>query len=248
MSNCRRRNLSRERKQNLSKSILVVEDETAIREMVVDALERSGYTALEARHALDAYDVLAATIPDLVLLDWMLPGTSGVDLARRLRRNERTRDIPIIMLTAKSEEEDRVAGFEVGVDDYVSKPFSMRELLARIKAMLRRMEPARRDQPLEAVGLKLTPLTHRVSADGNMLKLGPTEFRLLQFFMSHREQVFSRAQLLDGVWGTNAVVEERTVDVHVRRVRRHLARYGYDVFIQTVHGAGYRFSTGGADS
>ena len=226
----------------MPKTVLVVEDEIAIREMVVGALARAGFDTLEAEHAAEARDLLARTIPDLILLDWMLPGTSGLEFARRLRRDDRAREVPIIMLTARTEEGERVKGFEAGVDDYVAKPFSVRELIARIHAVLRRAGPPVEDEPVHVAGLKLDPVTHRVMADGQSIKLGPTEFRLLKFFMTHLERVFSRTQLLDQVWGTTVVVEERTVDVHIRRLRKTLAPFGYDTLIQTVHGAGYRFS------
>lgn len=223
-------------------TIVVVEDETAIREMVVGALEQVGFKVLEAENAAEAHDVIQRCPPDLILLDWMLPGISGLDFAKRLKRSDRTRDIPIIMLTARGEEEERLKGFEAGVDDYVNKPFSIRELVARIKAVLNRSQPPSKDAPLEVNGLLLDPIGHHVSANGERFKLGPTEFKLLQFFMSNPEWVFSRTQLLDQVWGTNIVVEERTVDVHIRRLRKALAPGGFDHNVQTVHGTGYRFS------
>jgi two-component system phosphate regulon response regulator PhoB len=182
------------------------------------------------------------TLPDLVLLDWMLPGMSGIQYARRLRSMERTRDLPIIMLTARSEEHDKVAGLEAGADDYLAKPFSPRELLARIKAVLRRRAPQMTEDNVEVDGLRLDPLTHRVSGNGRTLELGPTEFRLLHFFMTHAERVHSRAALLDQVWGDHVFVEERTVDVHIRRLRAALEASGHDRLIQTVRGSGYRFS------
>lgn len=222
--------------------ILLVEDEPAIREMVVMALERAGLEILEAGDAREAENVLAEGLPDLILLDWMLPGTSGIELARRLRREEYTREVPIIMLTARSEEDDRVRGLEVGADDYVSKPFSTRELVARIKAVLRRSGGADEEGVISVEDLQLDTASHRVSANGEAVEMGPTEFRLLQFFMSHPERVYSRAQLLDRVWGRNAFVEERTVDVHIRRLRKALSDHGHDRLIQTVRGTGYRFS------
>jgi two-component system phosphate regulon response regulator PhoB len=222
--------------------ILLVEDEPAIREMAVMALERSGFTLLEAADAAEAEAVLAEGLPDLILLDWMLPGASGIELARRLRRDEYTREVPIIMLTARTEEDDRVRGLEVGADDYVTKPFSTRELAARIKAVLRRAQPQDESGVIEVQGLRLETASHRVTANGERVDLGPTEFRLLQFFMSHPERVYSRAQLLDMVWGRNAFVEERTVDVHIRRLRKALSPHGHDRLVQTVRGTGYRFS------
>jgi len=227
----------------VQKNVLIVEDEAAIREMVADGLRRAGFESTEAANAAEAHESLAGRLPDLILLDWMLPGASGLEFTRRLKRTERTRDIPIIMLTARGEEEERLAGFGAGVDDYVIKPFSLRELVARVGAVLRRVAPAPEEAPLEVQGLRLDPLSHRVTASGQPLRLGPTEFRLLHFLMSHPERVFARGQLLDRVWGENVVVEERTVDVHIRRLRKALSAHGCDRFIQTVHGSGYRFST-----
>jgi two-component system phosphate regulon response regulator PhoB len=186
---------------------------------------------------------VASNPPDLVLLDWMLPGMSGVDLARRLRREDVTAKLPIIMLTARVEENDRVHGLEVGADDYITKPFSPRELIARINAVLRRSQGAADEAPIEYDGLSLDPVGHRVQINGERLSLAPTEFRLLHFFMSNPDRVYSREQLLDHVWGRGVFVEERTVDVHIRRLRKALAEQAYDRFIQTVRGAGYRFST-----
>ncbi len=226
------------------KTILVVEDEAAIREMLVMALERGGFAVREAGDAVEAESAIADQLPDLVLLDWMLPGASGVELARRLRRDDYSRELPIIMLTARGEEEDKVRGLESGADDYVVKPFSPRELLARINALLRR-SGVEDEEPLRFEGLVLDPAGHRVSADGSPLEMGPTEYRLLHFFMSHPERVFSRAQLLDRVWSRGTYVEERTVDVHIRRLRKALEEQGYDRFVQTVRGAGYRFSVQG---
>jgi len=224
------------------KKILLVEDEAAIREMTSMALDRAGFEVLEAEDAQQAERVLSDGLPDLILLDWMLPGTSGIELARRFRRDEYTREVPIIMLTARSEEDDRVRGLDSGADDYVTKPFSPRELIARIKAVIRRTSPDQDEGVLETKGLVLDTHSHRVSAHGNMLEIGPTEFRLLQFFMAHPERVYSRTQLLDMVWSRGSFVEERTVDVHIRRLRKVLENDGFDGFIQTVRGAGYRFS------
>ena len=223
--------------------ILVVEDESAIREMLHFTLARAGFHVVEAGDASAAREEIAASCPDLVLLDWMLPGVSGIDLARKLRREDRTAALPIIMLTARTEEEHRIRGLECGADDYVTKPFSPRELLARIQAVLRRVSPAGDGEVVSAEDLKLDAGSHRVTAGGDNVSLGPTEFRLLSFFMTHPERVYSRGQLLDRVWGGNVYVEERTVDVHIRRLRKALEPHDYDRFIQTVRGAGYRFST-----
>ncbi|MEX0449476.1 phosphate regulon transcriptional regulator PhoB [Spiribacter sp. 221] len=223
-------------------SILLVEDEAAIREMVAMALERAGYRVRHAESAEDADAAIRLSQPDLILLDWMLPGESGIDFARRLKRGRVTREIPVILLTARGEEADRIRGLDAGADDYVPKPFSPRELVARVKAVLRRVQPTAGEAPVEMRGLTLDPVSHRVSGDGRKVEMGPTEFRLLHFFMTHPDRVFNRAQLLDNVWGANVYVEERTVDVHVRRLRKALAPTGHDDLLQTVRGAGYRFS------
>lgn len=214
----------------------------AIREMVCLALERAGFTVWQAGDGAEADRLLVDGLPDLILLDWMLPGASGPEIARHLRRDEVTRDVPIIMLTARSDEEDCIRGLDSGVDDYMTKPFSPRELVARIKALLRRASRAEADGTIDAGGLVLDTHSHRVTADGKALEMGPTEFRLLQFFMAHPERVYSRTQLLDMVWSRGSFVEERTVDVHIRRLRMALADNGYDRMVQTVRGAGYRFS------
>ena len=222
--------------------ILIVEDEAAVRQMVCMALSRENYECLEAADATQAQARILEATPDLMLLDWMLPGLSGVEYARRLRTEKLTRDIPIIMLTARTEEEDKVRGLQSGVDDYITKPFSMRELTARIKALLRRAAPHNDDKAIEIAGLQLDPVTHRILVHGESIKLGPTEFRLLHFLMSHPENVHSRERLLNSVWGKGIYVEERTVDVHIRRLRKALAISGHDRLIQTVRTAGYRFS------
>jgi two-component system, OmpR family, phosphate regulon response regulator PhoB len=227
----------------VSKRILIVEDEPAIRDMVAFALGRAGLEAVHAADVRAAQDVIMARVPDLILLDWMLPGMSGLEYARRLRRDEMTREVPIIMLTARGEENDRVSGLEAGVDDYVVKPFSARELLARIKAVMRRVQGETESGTVEAGGLRIDGPAHRVFANGQPVAMGPTEYRLLHFFMSHPERVYSRTQLLDQVWGGNVYVEERTVDVHIRRLRRTLEPFKLDDLVQTVRGAGYRFST-----
>lgn len=223
-------------------TVLVVEDEPAIQELIAYNLRQAGHHPLRADNAEQAQALVRDALPDLVLLDWMLPGASGVDLARRLRSEDRTRDIPIIMLTARTEERDKVIGLETGADDYITKPFSPRELLARIKAVLRRRAPQMTDDAVELAGLAIDPATHRVTARGAQVGVGPTEFRLLHFLMTHPERVHSRAQLLDQVWGDHVFVEERTVDVHIRRLRKALEPSGLDRLVQTVRGSGYRIS------
>ena len=222
--------------------ILIIEDEQAIREMVGFALRNAGYECLEAADTSEGQAAILAHTPDLLLLDWMLPGASGVDYARRLRQEKLTQHLPIIMLTARTQEEDRIRGLDTGADDYITKPFSTRELLARIKALLRRSAPQTTDTVVEIGGLRLDPATHRVQAQGRTVEIGPMEFRLLHFFMTHPERVHSRERILDSVWGDNVYVEERTVDVHIRRLRKVLTDSGHDALIQTVRGAGYRLS------
>ncbi len=224
-------------------TILLVEDEPAIQELIAANLMRAGHHVVRASDAETAQRIVRDALPDLVLLDWMLPGMSGVEFARRLRAEERTRGIPLIMLTARGEEQDKVSGLEAGADDYITKPFSPRELVARIKAVLRRRAPETTEDPVELGGLRLDPATHRLTAAGVPVTLGPTEFRLLHFLMTHPERVHSRAQLLDQVWGDHVFVEERTVDVHIRRLRCALEPSGHDNLVQTVRGSGYRFST-----
>jgi len=224
------------------KKILIVDDEASIREMIAVALEMAGYQCLEASNTQDAYSLIVDDKPSMVLLDWMLPGTSGLEFARRLKRDDRTAEVPIIMLTAKGEEDNKVLGLEAGADDYITKPFSPRELVARLKAVLRRTTPQGIEDPIEVEGLILDPVCHRVSAFNKPVDMGPTEYRLLQFFMTHQERAYSRTQLLDQVWGGNVYVEERTVDVHIRRLRKALGDE-FEHLIQTVRGTGYRFST-----
>ncbi len=221
-------------------NILVVEDEPAIRDLLSVNLRHGGYKPRQACDASSARREIDHELPDLILLDWMLPDQSGTDFARRLRSEDRTRDLPIIMLTARSEEGDRLRGFEAGVDDYICKPFSPRELLARVKALLRRAAPAASDEPIEVGGLRLDPQTYRASGDGQALKVGPTEFRLLHYFMRNPDRVLSRSKVLDGVWGDHVFIEERTVDVHIRRLRLALQPTGHDRLIETVRGGGYR--------
>ena len=227
----------------MSRRILIVEDEAPIREMLCFVMEQHGYQAVEANDFDAAVEKIAEPYPDMVLLDWMLPGGSGLQLAKKIKGDDFTRNIPIIMLTAKGEEEDKIRGLEVGADDYITKPFSPKELMARMRAVFRRVAPTVLDEPLEVEGLKLDPVSHRISADDKGIDMGPTEFKLLHFFMTHPERVYSREQLLDHVWGTNVYVEDRTVDVHIRRLRKALTEYGYERLIQTVRGVGYRFSS-----
>lgn len=230
----------------MKSTILVVEDEPAIAELLSVNLGFAGHKVLLSQDAETAKAVIATELPDLILLDWMLPGQSGVQLAQHLRAQARTKDIPIIMLTARTDEADKVKGLETGADDYITKPFSPKELMARIKAVLRRRAPQLTNDQVELGGLKLDPSTHRLwgsRAGGSVpLELGPTEFRLLHFFMTHSERVHSRAQLLDQVWGDHVFVEERTVDVHIRRLRKALEPTGHDQLIETVRGSGYRFT------
>ena len=232
----------------MQKRILIVEDEPAIRDMVAFALRKGEYDPVHAGDAREAQAAIADRVPDLILLDWMLPGTSGLELARRWRREALTREVPIIMLTARGEENDRVGGLEAGVDDYVVKPFSARELLARIRAVLRRSREDDEDGSVSVGGLRIDGAAHRVFArngggEEQPVQIGPTEYRLLHFFMTHAERVYSRTQLLDHVWGGSVYVEERTVDVHIRRLRKTLEPHGLDGMVQTVRGSGYRFST-----
>ena len=230
----------------MQKRILIVDDEPAIRDMVAFALRKAEYEPLHAGDAREASAAIVEQVPDLILLDWMLPGSSGLELARRWRRESLTRDVPIIMLTARGEENDRVGGLEAGVDDYVVKPFSARELLARIRAVMRRSREDDEDGSVQVGALRIDGAAHRVFAGAGgepaPVAIGPTEYRLLHFFMTHPERVYSRSQLLDHVWGGSVYVEERTVDVHIRRLRKTLEPHGLDAMVQTVRGTGYRFS------
>lgn len=220
--------------------ILIIEDEAPIREMLAFIIEKNGYEPLEAASFKEAKTFLIDPLPVLILLDWMLPDTNGIQIAKQLKRSEHTKDIPIIMLTARGEEEDKIKGLEVGADDYMTKPFSPKELMARIKAVLRRVAPTAIEEKIEIDGLTLDPVSHRVTIDGLEINLGPTEFKLLHFFMTHPDRVYSREQLLDNVWGTNVYVEDRTVDVQIRRLRKAIGDFEH--MLQTVRGAGYRFS------
>jgi two-component system phosphate regulon response regulator PhoB len=224
------------------KHILIVEDERPIREMIAFGLKRAGFEVREAEDSRSARSALADRRPDLILVDWMLPDTSGLELTRSLKRERETRDLPIIMLTARAAEADKVAGLDGGADDYLTKPFSPRELLARVNALLRRTVGQDESEAVNQGDLMLDRAGHRVSAAGRPVALGPTEYRLLEFFMLHPDRVYSREQLLDRVWGGNVYVEERTIDVHIRRLRKALESYACDQYVQTVRGAGYRFS------
>lgn len=226
-----------------AKQVLVIEDEKPIRDMIGFALRRAGFEVREAADCRAGRTELANRRPDVVLVDWMLPDLSGLEFTRQLRRDPDWKDIPILMLTARAEESDKVTGLEGGADDYITKPFSPRELVARIQAVLRRVDPQIEGNLLDFEGLMLDPIAHRVLAKGKPVTLGPTEYRMLEFFMSHPDRVYSREQLLDRIWGGNVYVEERTIDVHIRRLRKALEEFGYDRMVQTVRGAGYRFST-----
>jgi two-component system phosphate regulon response regulator PhoB len=226
-----------------NKTILVVDDEPAIRDMISTALDVAGYDCLQAENAQQAHGMIIDEQPDLVLLDWMMPGTSGIELIRRLQRDELTKNVPVIMLTAKAAEDNMVQGRESGADDYIAKPFSPIALIARISAVLRRAEPELPQDPIQVDQLLFDPISHRVTIGDAPVTLGPTEFRLLSFFLTHQERVYSRDQILNHVWGGNVYMDERTVDVHIRRLRKAISLEGHDRFIQTVRGAGYRFST-----
>jgi two-component system phosphate regulon response regulator PhoB len=225
----------------LTAKILIVEDEPAIRELLALNLRHAGFEPVLAADAAAARREIDAELPDLVILDWMLPDQPGVEISRRLRADIRTRHLPLIMLTARSAESDKLGGFEAGADDYVTKPFSPRELVARVRALLRRRAPEASDEPIEVAGLRLEPHTFRVIADGQALRMGPTEFRLLHYLMRNLDRVLSRSKLLDGVWGDHVFIEERTVDVHIRRLRLALQPSGHDRLVETVRGGGYRF-------
>lgn len=227
----------------MSARILVVEDEPAIRELVAVNLRHAGYLVETVESAEAAQAALASTLPDLVVLDWMLPGRSGIELAKEMRAAPRTREVPLILLTARAHEGDKLLGFDVGIDDYVTKPFSPRELVARVRALLRRSagEAVADSEPIEIAGLRLDPTAVRVTAHGERVELSPTEFRLLHCLMQNPDRALSRARLLDRVWGDRVYIEERTVDVHIRRLRLALAKSGHDRLIETVRGEGYRF-------
>jgi two-component system phosphate regulon response regulator PhoB len=223
----------------MSATILVVEDEPQVQELLAVNLQHAGHRVLRAASAEEAEAAIRAELPDVLILDWMLPGESGLSLARRLRAAERTQRLPILMLTARAMEQDKISGLEAGADDYLTKPFSPKELQARIKAVLRRRAPELADDVVQISGLRLDPAAKRVTANGSIVELGPTEFRLLHFLMTHPERIYSRAQLLDQVWGDHVFIEERTVDVHIRRLRKELEPTGHDSLIDTVRGSGY---------
>lgn len=228
---------------SMNTDILIVEDESAIRSMITIALRQAGFECRLAADIRQAQQHIAHKTPDLIVLDWMLPGISGLEFARRLRRDPQTQTLPIIMLTARGELEDKIKGLDSGADDYVTKPFSPQELIARIRSLLRRSAPQTSEEMLEIAGLRLDPVTHRVTGNGTELELGPTEFRLLHFFMANPERVFSRNQILDKIWGSGVYIEDRTIDVHIGRLRKALANSGHDQLIQTVRNIGYRFSS-----
>ena len=224
-------------------TILVVDDEQSIRDMLAISLDAAGYNVLQAEGAREAHALIIDRHPDLVLLDWMMPGTTGLELLRRLKRDEMTEKLPVIMLTAKAEETSKISGLDSGADDYIAKPFSPRELVSRVKAVLRRVGREELKDPIAVGELLFDPLGHRVSISGKPINVGPTEYRLLQFFLTHQERVYSRDQILDHVWGGNVYLDERTVDVHIRRLRKAISVAGHDNYVQTVRGSGYRFST-----
>lgn len=221
-------------------SILVIDDEPAIRDMLQIALDAAGFKVGLAEDAKQAYPIIIDTPPDLILLDWMMPGTSGIELLRRLRRDEI--NVPVIMLTAKVEEASKIAGLDSGADDYIAKPFSPRELVSRVKAILRRTSEESIKEVIFAGALKLDQLNRRVNIGNTLISLGPTEYKLLQFFLTHQDRVYTRDQILDNVWGRNVYLDERTVDVHIRRLRKAISIAGHENYVQTVRGAGYRFS------
>lgn len=227
-------------------TILVIEDEPAISELIAVNLNFAGHKVLRAFDAEQGQNLVSNELPDLILVDWMLPGKSGIQLIQEFRRNERTRTIPIIMLTARAHESDKVNGLDVGADDYITKPFSAKELTARIKAVLRRRAPQLTDDCVEMAGLMLDPINHCILGNNHKLEMGPTEFKLLHYLMTHPERVHSRTQLLDQVWGDHVFVEERTIDVHIRRLRQALSPSGHDNLIETVRGAGYRLTLNGS--
>jgi two-component system phosphate regulon response regulator PhoB len=224
-------------------TILIVDDESAIRDMLCLALEAADFNVLQAENAQQAHVLIVDRSPDLVLLAWMMPGTTGLELLRRLKRDEVTEKVPVIMLTAKAEENSKISGLDAGADDYIAKPFSPRELISRVKAVLRRIGREELQEPIAVGDLLFDPIGHRVSIANQPINLGPTEYRLLQFFLTHQERVYTRSQILDYVWGGNVYLDDRTVDVHIRRLRKAISVAGHENYVQTVRGSGYRFST-----
>jgi two-component system phosphate regulon response regulator PhoB len=224
-------------------TILIVDDESAIRDMLCLALEAADFNVLQAENAQQAHVLIVDRSPDLVLLDWMMPGTTGLELLRRLKRDEVTEKVPVIMLTAKAEENSKISGLDAGADDYIAKPFSPRELISRVKAVLRRIGREELQEPIAVGDLLFDPIGPRVSIANQPINLGPTEYRLLQFFLTHQERVYTRSQILDYVWGGNVYLDDRTVDVHIRRLRKAISVAGHENYVQTVRGSGYRFST-----
>tara|TARA_Y200000002_G_scaffold376310_1_gene379966 strand:- start:1407 stop:2123 length:717 start_codon:yes stop_codon:yes gene_type:complete len=225
------------------KTVLIVDDEAAIREMVSLALETAKFNVLEASDSQDGHAIIIDSQPDVVLLDWMMPGTTGLELLRRLRRDPLTEKIPVILLTAKTSEDSKITGLDSGADDFISKPFSPKELVSRIRAVIRRSTVTEPSEPIKVGEMLFDPESHRVSICDEPVEIGPTEYRMLQFFLTHQERVYSRDQILDHVWGANVYLDERTVDVHIRRLRKAISVAGHEKYVQTVRGAGYRFST-----
>ena len=225
------------------KTVLIVDDEAAIREMVSLALETAKFNVLEASDSQEGRAIIIDSQPDVVLLDWMMPGTTGLELLRRLRRDPLTEKIPVILLTAKTSEDSKITGLDSGADDFISKPFSPKELVSRIRAVIRRSTVTEPSEPIKVGEMLFDPESHRVSICDEPVEIGPTEYRMLQFFLTHQERVYSRDQILDHVWGANVYLDERTVDVHIRRLRKAISVAGHEKYVQTVRGAGYRFST-----
>lgn len=235
--------MSQEEAEVRRKTVLIVDDEAAIREMVSLALETAKFNVLEASDSQEGRAIIIDSQPDVVLLDWMMPGTTGLELLRRLRRDPLTEKIPVILLTAKISEDSKITGLDSGADDFISKPFSPKELVSRIRAVIRRATVTEPSEPIKVGEMLFDPESHRVSICDEPVEIGPTEYRMLQFFLTHQERVYSRDQILDHVWGPNVYLDERTVDVHIRRLRKAISVAGHEKYVQTVRGAGYRFST-----
>ena len=235
--------MSQEQAEVRRKTVLIVDDEAAIREMVSLALETAKFNVLEASDSQEGRAIIIDSQPDVVLLDWMMPGTTGLELLRRLRRDPLTEKIPVILLTAKTSEDSKITGLDSGADDFISKPFSPKELVSRIRAVIRRSTVTEPSEPIKVGEMLFYQESHRVSICDEPVEIGPTEYRMLQFFLTHQERVYSRDQILDHVWGPNVYLDERTVDVHIRRLRKAISVAGHEKYVQTVRGAGYRFST-----